>query len=88
MKSKSLFKKLALLSVMVVSVATAAHGQVFILSEDELNDNNRSGEVGSGLPIIPVQDITTDQFAPLGSSIGLLCGFGLAYALFRKKEEE
>lgn len=86
MKRKNCFKTLALLFVMVVAGATAARGQVFILTDEEHDGNNRL-PVGSGQAIIPTQNITTDQYAPLGGSIGLLCGLGLAYAFLRKKED-
>lgn len=86
MKRKSYIKMLALLLVMVVAGATTARGQVFILTDEEHDGNNRL-PVGSGQAIIPTQNITTDQYTPLGGSIGLLCGLGLAYAFLRKKED-
>ena len=86
MKRKNCFKTLALLFVMVVAGVTAARGQVIILSEEEHDGNNRI-PVGTGQAIIPTQNVTTDQVAPLGGSIGLLCGLGLAYAFLRKKED-
>ena len=77
---------MALLFTMVLSGATAARAQVFIMDEHEFNNSARTNG-GSSLPLIPTQDITTDQYAPLGGGIGLLVVMGAAFALAKKKHD-
>lgn len=86
MKYRRFVKIMALLLTMVLSGATAARAQVFIMDEHEFNNSARTNG-GSSLPPIPTQDITTDQYTPVGSGIGLLMVMGAAFALAKKKHD-
>lgn len=67
----------------------SAKAQIFIMTDEEYS-NGRTPSVGGGLPIVPTQDVTTDQYAPLGGGTLLLGLLGGAYLLgqHRKKGDE
>ena len=70
-------------------MGSAANAQIFILEDDEFMDNNRAGAiVGGSLPTLPMQDFTTDQFAPPGSGMLVLSALGGAYLLGRRRKSQ
>ena len=80
-----------LLSVMALTMAASlkAEAQVFILDEQEYNNNNRSGRSESDLPVLPNLGSTQDQdpFAPVGEGILLLGCLGGAYLLGKRRKD-
>ena len=79
-------KSIIIITTLLLMLSGMAKAQIFIMSDEEYS-NERVGSVGGGLPIVPIQDVTTDQYAPLGG-VWLLCGFGAAFALLKKKKED
>lgn len=79
-------KSIIIITTLLLMLSGMAKAQVFIMSDEEYS-NGRNPSVGGGLPIVPVQDVTTDQYAPLGG-VWLLCGFGAAFALLKKRKED
>ncbi len=86
MKHKRFFKILALLIMLDFAMANIARAQVFIMDDAEYNNNSRTPTASEMVtPLIPFQDLTTDQYAPIDGGLLLLCGFGVAFALGKRK---
>ena len=86
MKSKRFVKTLALLLVTFFLGAASARAQVFIMTDED--NSNRTPAVSPSTPLIPTQDITQDQSAPIDGGLLLLCGMGLTFALCKNKKED
>lgn len=80
-------KSIIIITTLLLMLSGMAKAQIFIMSDEEYSNERLKGSVGGGLPIVPIQDVTTDQYAPLGG-VWLLCGFGAAFALLKKKKED
>ena len=61
-----------------------ADAQIFLMDETEYLNSSRNRINDGGLPIIPQQDITTDQYAPIDGGIWLLGCLGGAYLLGKR----
>lgn len=65
-------------------VVPSARAQIFL---DDESMSVRSSSNSAQLPIVPELDVTTDQYAPLGSGILLLGGLGGAYLLGKRNNK-
>lgn len=69
--------------LLMVTVATAQNGGgLFQRGEDPKQETNRGG-----IPGLPGHGEDGNQPAPVGAGVGLLIGFGAAYAMYKKKSE-
>ena len=67
-------------------LTTAAHAQVFLLADEEI-DNNKRFKPGTG-PVIPYQGGDLDQtLVPLGGGLALLAALGGAYLLGKRRKD-
>ena len=80
-------KSIIIITTLLLMLSGMAKAQIFIMSDEEYSNERVKGSVGGGLPIVPIQDVTTDQYVPLGG-VWLLCGIGAAFALLKKKKED
>lgn len=68
-------------------LTTAAHAQVFLLTDEEI-DNNKRFNPGTG-PVIPYQGGDLDQtLVPLGGGMALLAALGGAYLMGKRRKED
>lgn len=75
--------KILLLLTVILSTATMAHAQIFILEDDF--DNDRVNESEWNL-VAPMEGLDADQYVPL-NGIWMLTGIGAAYLLAKRKKE-
>ena len=81
-------KKIITLTMLLLIAVANMNAQVFIMSDEEYN-NERLPEPGScDLPSVPILDITYDQYAPLGGGVFMLGLLGGAYLLDKRKKDE
>ena len=79
-------KSIIIIAALLLMLSGMAKAQIFIMSDEEYS-NERVGSVGGGLPIVPTQDVTTDQYAPLGGGTLLLGLLGGAYLLGQRRRK-
>lgn len=66
-----------------------SNAQVFILDDNELANNGRlPSDDDNLLPFIPELDVTTDQYAPLGSGLMVLGCLGGAYLIGKRNKKQ
>ncbi|MBR6847884.1 MAG: hypothetical protein IKM74_07130 [Bacteroidales bacterium] len=84
-------KKLCSILVIILSlIITPAFGQM-ILTEEDVGINPRAGSATPGFGVmVPVQNVTYDQweYAPIGNGLWLLVGLGGAYLLKKKSSQK
>lgn len=80
---KRIFSTIAIFSLIIGSL----NAQIFIADSDEESMNFRieREEIG-GLPFYPTQDVTYDQYAPLGEGLLLLCSLGGVFLLGKRRK--
>lgn len=85
-----MMKKTILTIVAALTMAiTPAMAQVF-LDDGEWNDGRdpwAEGESGFGV-MVAEQNVTYDQYIPVGEGLVLLTGLGLAYLVGKRKKDE
>ena len=77
-------KKLIMTIAIATMMAVPATAQVFLDDEDL---NNRSTNDGFGV-MVPEQNVTYDQYVPVGEGILLLAGLAGAYLVGKRKKED
>ena len=77
-------KKLIMTIAIATMLAVPAMAQVF-LDDEEMNANR--GASGPGA-FIPEQNVTYDQYAPVGGGVLLLAGLAGAYLIGKRKKED
>ena len=77
-------KLIAIIAALMLATAPAM-AQVFIMDEDEYN-NSRADANGFGA-MVPEQNVTYDQYVPVGEGIVVLAGLAGAYLLGKRKKE-
>lgn len=81
---------IAIATLMLMAVAPAM-SQVFVLEEDDWNNNKRGriSENDFGV-MVPQENVEYDQWkqAPVGEGIMLLAGLAGAYLLGKRKKEQ
>lgn len=84
-------KKFCSILVIILSLnITPLFGQM-ILTEEDVGINPRAGKANPGFGVmVPVQNVTYDQweYAPLGNGLLLLAGLGGAYLLKKKSSQK
>ena len=80
-------KSIIIITTLLLMLGGVAKAQVFIMTDEEFSNERVKGPVGGGLPAIPTQDVTTDQYAPLGGGWFLLTGLGAAYLMRKRKKD-
>ena len=70
------------------AVLPKANAQVFIMSEEEEIGTARPSITNTDFPIVPTQNVTYDQLAPLGEGIMLLAALGGCYLVGKRRKEE
>ena len=81
-------KKVILTIVAVLTMAiTPAMAQVF-LDDDEWNNSRCEYNEGDFGVMVPEQNVSYDQFIPVGEGLAFLTGMGLVYLLGKRKKDE
>lgn len=84
-------KKICFVLAIILSlIITPAFGQM-ILTEEDVGINPRAGSATPGFGVmVPVQNVTYDQweYAPIGNGLWLLVGLGGAYLLKKKSSQK
>ena len=80
-------KSIIIITTLLLMLSGMAKAQIFIMSDEEYSNERVKGQVGGGLPFVPVQDVTTDQYAPLGGGTLLLGLLGGAYLLGQRRRK-
>ena len=78
-------KKLIMTIAIATMLAVPAMAQVFL--DDEAVNSNRATTEGPGA-FIPEQNVTHDQYTPVGEGILLLAGLAGAYLIGKRRKEE
>ena len=79
-------KKLIMTIAIATMLAVPAMAQVFL--DDEAVNSDRLGSNGANLPYVPEQNVTHDQYTPVGEGILLLAGLAGAYLIGKRRKEE
>ena len=79
-------KKLIMTIAIATMLAVPAMAQVFL--DDEAVNSDRLGTNGANLPYVPEQNVTHDQYTPVGEGILLLAGLAGAYLIGKRRKEE
>ena len=79
-------KSIIIIATLLLMLGGMAKAQVFIMPDEEYS-NGRTPSVGGGLPTVPIQDVTTDQYAPLGGGVFMLGLLGGAYLLGKRRKK-
>ena len=78
-------KKLIMTIAIATMLAAPAMAQVFL--DDEVVNSNRATTEGPGA-FVPEQNVTHDQYTPVGEGILLLAGLAGAYLVGKRRKEE
>lgn len=87
MKKRIIFMTIVAL-MFGAAVLPKANAQVFIMGEEEEIGSGRPSIANADFPIVPTQNVTYDQLAPLGEGMLLLTALGGCYLLGKKRKEE
>ena len=79
-------KKLIMTIAIATMLAVPAMAQVFL--DDEVVNDNRAGRAEGPGAYIPEQNVTHDQYAPVGGGVLLLAGLAGAYLVGKRRKEE
>lgn len=78
-------KRIVTMILVMFMTIGSAMAQVFIMEDDEsLNKRNREGSITFNV-MVNAQDVTNDQFIPLGEGVLLLSGMAGFYLLRKRK---
>lgn len=82
-------KKLILAITTILTLASApAMAQIF-LDDEDLNNRGNGASTIEGLGVmVPEQNVTYDQYVPVGEGILLLAGLAGAYLVGKRKKED
>lgn len=85
-------KTIIIIASLLLLSGGSVKAQAFIMDDDEAFSLNRDGEgssaVGGLFPNTPTQDVTTDQYAPLGGGTLALGLLGGAYLLGKRRRKD
>lgn len=79
-------KRIIAITTVLMLAAAPAMSQVFL--DDEAVNSDRLGTNGANLPYVPEQNVTHDQYTPVGEGILLLAGLAGAYLIGKRRKEE
>ena len=80
-------KRIITIVAALMMVTAPAMAQVFIMDEDEYNNGRVSDPAAFGV-MVPEQDVTYDQYVPVGEGIVVLAGLAGAYLLGKRRKEK
>ena len=78
-------KRIIAITTVLMLAAAPAMAQVFL--DDEAVNSNRATTEGPGA-FVPEQNVTHDQYTPVGEGILLLAGLAGAYLIGKRRKEE
>ena len=85
-------RMISVMTIMTLMFGTTmlpkANAQVFLMNEEEEIGTARPTITNTDFPIVPTQNVTYDQLAPLGEGLLLLTALGGCYLLGKKRKEE
>lgn len=76
-----------IIAALMLMLGGSAKAQIFIMTDEEYSNERVKGSVGGVLPFVPAQDVTTDQYTPLGGGTLLLGLLGGAYLLGQRRRK-
>lgn len=80
-------KKLIMTIAIATMLAVPAMAQVFL--DDETSTNNRELRDGNDFGVmVASQDVSYDQFTPVGEGLFVLAGLAGAYLIGKRRKEE
>ena len=79
-------KKLIMTIAIATMLAVPAMAQVFL--DDESVNSDRLGSNGASFPYVPEQNVTYDQYSPIGGGVLLLAGLAGAYLIGKRRKED
>ena len=68
-------------------VMPQANAQVFLMNEEEEIGTSRPTITNTDFPIVPSQNVTYDQLAPLGEGLLLLTAMGGLYLMGKRRKD-
>ena len=81
-------KKLIMTIAIATLMAVPAMAQIF-LDDEDLNNRGNGASTIEGLGVmVPEQNVTYDQYVPVGEGILLLAGLASAYLVGKRKKED
>ena len=81
-------KKLIMTIAIATLMAVPAMAQIF-LDDEDLNNRGNGASTIEGLGVmVPEQNVTYDQYVPVGEGILLLAGLAGAYLVGKRKKED
>ena len=81
-------KKLIMTIAIATMMAVPAMAQIF-LDDEDLNNRGNGASTTEGLGVmVPEQNVTYDQYVPVGEGILLLAGLAGAYLVGKRKKED
>ena len=80
-------KRIITIAAMLFLAVAPLRSQIFILSDEEMNNTRATTEVPQLGVLVPNQNVANDQFVPLGEGVLLLAGMGAAYLAARRKRK-
>jgi hypothetical protein len=81
-------KKLIMTIAIATMMAVPAMAQIF-LDDEDLNNRGNGASTIEGLGVmVPEQNVTYDQYVPVGEGILLLAGLAGAYLVGKRKKED
>ena len=81
-------KKLIMTIAIATMLAAPAMAQVFLDDDDLNNKRDGSTEVLGPGAYVPEQNVTHDQYVPVGEGMLLLAGLAGAYLVGKRRKEE
>lgn len=86
-KHTAMKKRIVTIILVMFMTIGAAMAQVFIMEDDEcLNQRSRDGSITFNV-MVNSQNVTNDQFIPLGEGVLLLSGMAGFYLLRKRKRD-
>ena len=86
-KHTAMKKRIVTIILAMFMTIGSAMAQVFIMEDDEsLNPRDPNGEIVFNV-MVNSQDVTNDQYIPLGEGLLLLSGLAGAYLLRKRKHD-
>lgn len=80
-------KLIAIIAALMLATAPAM-SQVFIMDEDEYNNGRARTDANGFGVMVPEQDVTYDQYVPVGEGIVVLAGLAGAYLFGKRRKED
>ena len=79
-------KRIIAITTVLMLAAAPAMAQVFL--DDEAGNSNRAANADGFGVMVPEQNVTYDQYVPVGEGMLLLAGLAGAYLVGKRRKEE